>query len=77
MAVMRYVTPFKNEVTHWTGLLSDISDIIERWLKVQSYWNNLVNVFIGGDIAKALPQVAQRFMKVHKEWLRIMERANE
>jgi hypothetical protein len=36
-----------------------------------------VNVFIGGDIAKELPQAAQRFLKVHKSWLKIMDRANE
>jgi dynein heavy chain len=77
MSVMRYVGPFKNEVLEKMGLLADVSDIIEKWLKVQSNWYNLVNVFIGGDIAKAMPQVAQRFLKVHKTWLKIMERANE
>jgi len=74
---MRYVGPFKNEVLEKMGLLANISDTIEKWLKVQSNWYNLVNVFIGGDIAKAMPQVAQRFLKVHKTWLKIMERANE
>jgi hypothetical protein len=34
MAVMRYVTPFKIEVTTWMGLLSNVSDTIEKWLKV-------------------------------------------
>ena len=77
MAVMRYVGPFKNEVMEKMGLLSTVLDTIEKWLKVQSYWYNLVNVFIGGDIAKAMPQVAQKFLKVHKLWLKIMERANE
>jgi len=55
MSVMRYVGPFKNEVLEKMGLLANISDTIEKWLKVQSNWYNLVNVFIGGDIAKAMP----------------------
>ena len=55
MAVMRYVGPFKNEVTEKIGLLSQVSETIERWLKVQGLWQSLVTVFTEGDIAKALP----------------------
>jgi hypothetical protein len=32
--------------------LSETADIIEKWLKVQTLWTNLVSVFTGGDIAK-------------------------
>jgi hypothetical protein len=34
MAVMRYVGPFKNEVLEKIGLLSSVSETIEKWLKV-------------------------------------------
>jgi dynein heavy chain len=34
MNAMRYVTPFKSEVTEKTSLLADVQDIIEKWLKV-------------------------------------------
>lgn len=74
---MRHVGPFRNEVKEKISILSHVSDTIERWLKVQNMWQTLVTVFIGGDIAKQLPQESQRFQKVHKIWLRIMERANE
>jgi dynein heavy chain len=64
---MRFVTPFKAEVTEKLYLYSEVSDIIENWLKVQVLWTSLVSVFTGGDIAK----------QIDKNWLKIMERANE
>jgi hypothetical protein len=52
MNAMRYVTPFKAEVIDKISLLADVADIIEKWLKVQTLWTNLVSVFTSGDIAK-------------------------
>lgn len=77
MNAMRYVTPFKATVTEKTGQLSDVADIVEKWLKVQTLWTNLVSVFSGGDIAKAMPAASKRFKQIDKQWLKIMERANE
>ena len=34
MNAMRYVTPFQEEVTSKINMLSEASDIIEKWLKV-------------------------------------------
>ena len=34
MNAMRYVTPFKAEVTEKISLLADVQDIIEKWFKV-------------------------------------------
>lgn len=34
MNAMRYVTPFRTEVLEKISLLSDVSDIIDKWLKV-------------------------------------------
>ena len=58
---MKYVTPFKGEVTEKIALLSDVADIIEKWLKVQTLWTNLVFVFTSGDIAKNMPTEAKLF----------------
>jgi len=52
MNAMRYVKPFKSVVTEKIGQLSDVYDIIEKWLKVQNLWTNLVSVFTSKDIAK-------------------------
>jgi len=46
------VKPFKPVVVEKISLISDVADTVERWLKVQTLWQNLVHVFTGGDIAK-------------------------
>ena len=77
MNAMRYVTPFKTEVTEKIFQLSEVADTIEKWLKVQTLWTNLVSVFTSGDIAKQMPTEAKKFKNLDKSWLKIMERANE
>ena len=77
MNAMRYVTPFRTEVTEKIATLSDVSDIIDKWLKVQMLWINLVSVFTAGDIAKAMPTESKKFKQIDKQWLKIMERAHE
>ena len=77
MNAMRYVTPFKTEVTERIFSLSEVADTIEKWLKVQTLWTNLVSVFTSGDIAKQMPTEAKKFKNIDKQWLKIMERANE
>jgi len=77
MNAMRQIAPFKSVVLDKISQLSDVSDTIERWLKVQTFWTNLVSVFSGGDIAKELPTEAKKFMNIDKQWIKIMERANE
>jgi len=77
MNAMKYVTPFKTEVTDRIALLSDVADVIEKWLKVQTLWTNLVSVFTSGDIARNLPTEAKLFKAIDKIWLKNMERAFE
>mmetsp|Transcript_8591 Transcript_8591/g.9745 ORF Transcript_8591/g.9745 Transcript_8591/m.9745 type:complete len:2884 (-) Transcript_8591:1352-10003(-) len=77
MNAMRYVTPFKAEVEGCIFQYNEVSDTIEKWLKVQVLWTSLVNVFKGGDIAKNMPTEAKKFSKIDKDWLKLMERANE
>lgn len=77
MNAMRYVTPFKSIVVEKMILLGDVNDIIEKWLKVQNLWTNLVSVFTSGDISKQMPTMSKKFKGIDKQWLKIMERAAE
>ena len=77
MLTMRHVTPFRERAQELLQLLSETSDTLERWLKVQMMWCSLESVFTGGDIAKQMPMEAKKFAKIDKEWAKIMAKAYE
>lgn len=77
MLTMRHVVPFRERAQELLQTLSDTSDTLERWLKVQMMWCSLESVFTGGDIAKQMPLEAKKFGKIDKEWAKVMGKAYE
>nr|XP_054607993.1 dynein axonemal heavy chain 8 isoform X2 [Nothobranchius furzeri] len=73
----RYSTYYKPDLQDWVSKLSRSSEIIEQWIIIQNLWIYLEAVFVGGDIAKDLPQETKQFQDIDKSWIKIMERAQK
>ncbi|CAN0142261.1 unnamed protein product, partial [Pylaiella littoralis] len=74
---MRHVTPFREIVQSKLNELSNATDSLELWIKVQLLWTSLESVFMGGDIAKQMPIEAKKFVKIDKDWAKTMNKAEE
>ena len=68
MLTMKHVKPFREDAEELLSTLSDVNDILERWIKLQQLWMSLESVFTSGDIARQMPTDTRTFLKVDKEW---------
>ncbi|CAN0168169.1 unnamed protein product, partial [Laminaria digitata] len=64
--------PFPPTKQNKLNELSNATDNLELWVKVQLLWTSLESVFMGGDIAKQMPVEAKKFAKIDKDWAKNM-----
>lgn len=74
---MKHVGPFREAVASQLTTLSNTTDTLELWIKVQLLWTALESVFMGGDIAKQMPLEAKKFAKIDRDYVKIMTKASE
>ena len=73
----KYVENFSDEVEKWKGILDNVSNVIDVWLKVQKDWRQLVNIFLKSEDIKAqLSEETKLFENVDREFRDIMIEAN-
>ena len=74
---MRHVGPFREPVAEQLAALSNTADTLELWIKVQLLWTALESVFMGGDIARQMPLEAKKFLKVDRDFVKLMGKAEQ
>lgn len=72
-----YVPPLCHFAQNKLNELSNATDSLELWVKVQLLWTSLESVFTGGDIAKQMPIEAKKFVKIDKDWSKAMIKGAE
>jgi dynein heavy chain len=67
------VRSIKTRVAQWEKDLNIIAEVKDQWLKVQTQWMYLENIFASDDIKMQLPDEAKKFGKTDQNYRKIME----
>nr|XP_061802869.1 dynein axonemal heavy chain 12-like [Nerophis lumbriciformis] len=68
-----FIKPLEKEIKIWEENLIRIQETIDEWLKVQGQWLYLEPIFCSADIMQQIPEEAQLFQIVDKNWKEVME----
>jgi dynein heavy chain, axonemal len=61
----KYVEYFIATVEDWRDKLGRVDVVVNEWLKVQKNWRILVNIFVGSEDIRQLPEDTKVFETVH------------
>jgi len=75
LAMSTYSLPFKEDLDSWISKLSNVRDILEKWLVAQALW--LEAAYCMTDVARKLPTEAKRFHAVDRNYLKTMKKVCE
>jgi dynein heavy chain len=73
LSASKYVRSIKTRVAQWEKDLNIIAEVKDQWLKVQTQWMYLENIFASDDIKMQLPDEAKKFGKTDQNYRKIME----
>ena len=72
MTFSAFKGPFEERIDSWNEALSNTSEVLDEWVKVQRNWMYLQPIFDSADINKQLPVEGKRFSSVDKHWRSMM-----
>ena len=73
----RFVKPLRADAEVWKKNLMLLSKVLDNWVFLQKQWMYLENIFTTGDIRKQLPNEAQKFDHVDKQFKQLMQRVHK
>ncbi|TNJ26530.1 IAD-5 dynein heavy chain [Giardia muris] len=72
MAGSRFVAGIKSLIDAWDKRLSNFSEVLDEWCKLQQTWLYLESIFAPEDIRRQLPQESTDFMQIDSYWVTLM-----
>jgi len=75
LSASRHGLPFKETIEEHLKTFAEFRDLMDIWFGVQHVWWYVNVVFSSDEVSKQLPQEAQRFLKVNRVYLDLMQQA--
>jgi dynein heavy chain, axonemal len=77
MTASPFIQAIKEEVRAWDTTLAQLQELIDEWTKCQSHWMYLEPIFSSEDIQKAMPDEAEKFIRVDQSLREVMAQVVE
>jgi dynein heavy chain, axonemal len=75
MAASRFAKSLLSRIKDWVSALTEIQNVVDAWIKVQTSWLYLEPIFSSEDIMQQMPEEGRRFKIVDTTWRELMKGA--